>query len=362
MSDKNKNERTYDEKENLSSGNEFSPESLSTGMPLVNSDSKESNTTTPSSEQDNSNTKPFNHKTGMIAFFVFLGVNLIITLISVVYVFYEKLADRVIYIISINNNLILVISSLILYGVIITYISIQISRRNFSFKKVLRLRQPKYKSIYLYTALVPTGFHLAIFSFLFGVLMLAVPYLTRGLSPYQDILNQYTGVFIATSPANYIFLVFLLAISPGIFEELAFRGFILSSYLKTQSIKKSVVLTSLFFGILHLSPANVIGTFGIGLLIAYLLIKSKSLFPAIMVHILHNFYLITGLSILYRLFRYRSTFVYNPDLRVPFLIIAFIGLHIGVLVLIFSIIKVRKYNDGEAINTNYKKHTMFDPV
>ncbi len=89
---------------------------------------------------------------------------------------------------------------------------------------------------------------------------------------------------------------FLLALVPGIWEELAFRGLILSKSRQVFSTKASVLLSATFFGLFHFSnllnqsPGQAIPgvfmafCFGIGW--GYLTVRSRSVVPAILSHYL----------------------------------------------------------------------------
>ena len=90
-------------------------------------------------------------------------------------------------------------------------------------------------------------------------------------------------------------LLILTAIIPGVWEEVAFRGVILALLLRKFNEKTSVVFDGLLFGFGHairmLFGADIVFTIGqtlyasfLGMMLAFLLIKTDSLIPCIMVH------------------------------------------------------------------------------
>ena len=89
---------------------------------------------------------------------------------------------------------------------------------------------------------------------------------------------------------------FLLALVPGIWEELAFRGLIQSKLRTAFSIPASILLSSLFFGLYHLSnmltqsPSQalpgVIMAFFFGIGWGYMTVKARSVIPAMISHYL----------------------------------------------------------------------------
>ena len=111
------------------------------------------------------------------------------------------------------------------------------------------------------------------------------------------ILALSTGIF-NPNPAvlinDYRWLVFFLALVPGIWEELAFRGVILSNLEQRFSPRTSVLISAVLFGLFHFSNlvkddlASVTflvimaTAFGIGW--GYIVVKSKSVLPAIFIH------------------------------------------------------------------------------
>ncbi len=89
---------------------------------------------------------------------------------------------------------------------------------------------------------------------------------------------------------------FLLALVPGIWEELAFRGLILWKCRQVFSTKTSVLVSALFFGLFHFSNLisqapgeaipGVVMAFFFGIGWGYLTVRSRSVVPAILSHYL----------------------------------------------------------------------------
>ncbi len=104
-------------------------------------------------------------------------------------------------------------------------------------------------------------------------------------------------VFSLPESGNLGIFIFIYALRPGIWEEVAFRGIILTLLLKKYSEKKSIIVSSIFFGLMHLfnllSGTNIIiviiqviyATF-FGIVFGYMFVKTKSLLPSIITHYL----------------------------------------------------------------------------
>jgi membrane protease YdiL (CAAX protease family) len=93
--------------------------------------------------------------------------------------------------------------------------------------------------------------------------------------------------------------LFIFMLIPGIWEEMAFRGVILNLQLKKFSNATAIVLNGVIFGLFHLvnllGGASLYGTIiqvvyasCLGIALAYLYIKTRSLIPCILIHYLVN--------------------------------------------------------------------------
>jgi len=81
-------------------------------------------------------------------------------------------------------------------------------------------------------------------------------------------------------------LLLVIAILPGICEELLFRGFILSG-LRGAGLW-AIPLTALLFGLAHSSIYRILPTFLIGLFITVLAWRTRSIVPGMLAHAINN--------------------------------------------------------------------------
>jgi sodium transport system permease protein len=89
------------------------------------------------------------------------------------------------------------------------------------------------------------------------------------------------------------------ALVPAIFEEMAFRGVLLSGLRKDWSKWGAILFSSLMFGLIHLSFERLFNTTTLGILMAVLLWNGRSIFLASLFHFLNN-------GIAFTLFYYRK--------------------------------------------------------
>lgn len=103
------------------------------------------------------------------------------------------------------------------------------------------------------------------------------------------------------------FLSFLVAVSvgPGIGEELIFRGLVLCGFLSRFRPASAVALTALLFGLIHIIPIQALTACIIGLYLGYLVVRTGSIYPAIVAHMATNFWATIETSLWW---------AYNPSL------------------------------------------------
>lgn len=102
---------------------------------------------------------------------------------------------------------------------------------------------------------------------------------TRALArPLLEMVQAY--------PWPVLFL--LLAILPAVCEELTFRGVIFRGFLNSRGPWAAIIGSAFCFGLMHLSLFRMFPTFVLGVLAGYAAWKTRSLWPAILIHLLNN--------------------------------------------------------------------------
>ncbi|HHV59918.1 MAG TPA: CPBP family intramembrane metalloprotease [Clostridiaceae bacterium] len=105
------------------------------------------------------------------------------------------------------------------------------------------------------------------------------------LQPFVDIPEVYLPV-----PGNIselLVVIFTIAVTPAICEEFLFRGLMLSSY-EIRGSMRAVVITSIMFAIYHFDITNVAGTIFSGILFGYMVLRTNSLYSAVIAHFINN--------------------------------------------------------------------------
>ena len=89
------------------------------------------------------------------------------------------------------------------------------------------------------------------------------------------------------------FNLVLLALVPGVCEEVLFRGYAQRQFERAAGPAGGILLAGGLFGLYHLRPSQVLPLVVLGLYMAYLVWRTGSLVPAMAVHVAHN-----GLAVL----------------------------------------------------------------
>lgn len=96
-----------------------------------------------------------------------------------------------------------------------------------------------------------------------------------------DAINEYMNRY----PMAYMLVS--VAVMPGVFEELAFRGFMMSGY-KRCGIVKSIAFSALFFGIMHLDLYQLPYATAAGIIMGILVHYTNSIYASMFSHFLIN--------------------------------------------------------------------------
>jgi membrane protease YdiL (CAAX protease family) len=117
--------------------------------------------------------------------------------------------------------------------------------------------------------------------------------LLQGLIPEwtgwaKDIVDQTNQQLegLMSIPGGYM----VIALLPPVVEELVFRGAVLRSLLEWKPEKKwaMIALSTLFFSLVHLNPAQMPHAFLIGLLLGWMYTRTGSIVPGVAYHWANN--------------------------------------------------------------------------
>jgi sodium transport system permease protein len=106
-------------------------------------------------------------------------------------------------------------------------------------------------------------------------------------SPGMHALGEALAA-LGGDPRTAIPLFLGVALAPAICEEALFRGFVLQSLRRRLRNRHAILISAALFALYHLQLAQMPTTFLIGIIQAALVIYGGSIWPAVLLHALHN--------------------------------------------------------------------------
>ncbi|MDA0987041.1 MAG: CPBP family intramembrane metalloprotease [Bacteroidetes bacterium] len=98
----------------------------------------------------------------------------------------------------------------------------------------------------------------------------------------------YRQLIIANSIPELFYVLFVVALVPGICEEVLFRGLFLKNLLITKTTSDSIIFSGVIFALLHFNPIALLPLIFLGMYLGFLLIRTKSIFIPIIAHVTNN--------------------------------------------------------------------------
>lgn len=101
--------------------------------------------------------------------------------------------------------------------------------------------------------------------------------------------KRYTFYFTYATHqyGNYI-MILSVAIFPALFEELAYRGFLMQKLLKVVDQKEAIYITSILFFFIHFSMISFFWMLPFAFLLAYTRIRTNTLWYGVVMHFFFN--------------------------------------------------------------------------
>lgn len=108
--------------------------------------------------------------------------------------------------------------------------------------------------------------------------------------------NHATQDTEGTTMAEFWLSVLSTALVPAFAEEFAFRGIVLNR-LRKYGDSLAIFGSALLFGAMHGNTTQVVFAFLLGLIFAYVDVKTNSIIPSVIIHFVNNFYAVLSNSI-----------------------------------------------------------------
>ncbi len=104
-----------------------------------------------------------------------------------------------------------------------------------------------------------------------------------------NLKNYATQDTEGTTVIEFIMSVISTALVPAFAEEFAFRGLALN-YLRKHGDAFAILTSSLLFGAMHGNTTQIVFAFLLGLIFAFVDVKTNSIIPSVIIHFINNFY------------------------------------------------------------------------
>lgn len=137
------------------------------------------------------------------------------------------------------------------------------------------------------------------FNYCFAILLGIVVFVaTIGVATFWNVFIKLLGYNTGSSSTTtveafsvgyFILQIVLCAVLPAICEEFAVRGGLSAVMQNSFSLKKYLFFMAIAFGLFHQSITQFFYTAAFGILFAYLVYVTRSIWPGVIVHFLNNF-------------------------------------------------------------------------
>lgn len=174
---------------------------------------------------------------------------------------------------TINLNIGLIVTE---YLLILLPVIVFLRDNKYSIRGVLRLNFVSINQLIFV-------FFIIIFSYPIAVFLNFIVSTIIGI--FTDATN--TGVPIPTSFNDFLVSLFVIGVTPGICEEVLFRGLMLNSYEKLGK-RKAIIITSILFGLFHFNLFNFIGPVFLGIILGIVYFKADSIVASMWGHFVNN--------------------------------------------------------------------------
>lgn len=215
--------------------------------------------------------------------------------------------------------------------------------RRYDLKRTFYLSPIRLKTAFLTILITGSAFLLV------GVIAALQEIIFPRSQGYQEIWDEILTQF---HQVPLLITLVLVAVLPGVCEELLFRGFLLHGLRKKLSPVSAIVIVGILFGAFHLDPYRFLPVTLLGILFGYLVLRTGSIITGMVAHSTNN-----GIAMLisYSVFTAKNQGVSLPDpsesawqFSDPQAVLALLPvLGVALLVFILSLRALPRHTPGE---------------
>ena len=162
------------------------------------------------------------------------------------------------------------------YLIILLPILLYLKLKDYSIVHNLKLNKISFKQAVLILFIVMFSYPVAVFFNFIGITILS-----------KFIQIRPTTVPIPSTWKQFLVGFLVIGLTPGICEEIMFRGMIMGSY-ESLGKRKAIIYSAILFGLFHFNAQNLFGPIYLGILFGIIAYKTNSLFSTILGHTVNN--------------------------------------------------------------------------
>jgi membrane protease YdiL (CAAX protease family) len=202
---------------------------------------------------------------GMFAFYIILCP----IILGIILVIVSGIIDF-----SADDPLVYIFMTLAQFGILVLWLS----------RKYLM----NFKSMISFRNISPMFFIPMFISILgLGILLSEIENFFQRVVPINDFWLKILGAISGDGFAPWKAVLAAVVVAP-ILEEIVFRGMLLRGLLKHYSVRKSIIISAIFFGIAHMNPWQFIAGLAAGIVLGWWYVKTRSIIVTIFGHALNN--------------------------------------------------------------------------
>jgi len=153
---------------------------------------------------------------------------------------------------------------------------------------MLRISKSDIKKVLRFNSINPLNFGIVLLlSIPVMIIVGTVSQLINFLFPFPESYLEMMKNLVQMNGISTWKLLFVIAVLPGICEEIMFRGFIINAFTK-KGFWYAIIITGILFGIMHLDPFRLIPVTILGIWMGYLLLKTNTILLPIFAHFINN--------------------------------------------------------------------------
>lgn len=228
------------------------------------------------------------------------------------------------------------------YLIVLLPILLYLKLKDYSIGHNLKLNKISFKQAILILFIVIFSYPIAVFFNFIGIMILS-----------KFIYIKPNSVPIPSTWEQFLIGFLVIGLTPGICEEIMFRGMVMSSY-ESLGRKKAIIYSAVLFGLFHFNAQNLFGPIYLGILFGIIAYKTNSLISTILGHTVNNTIALTIGYVIDNIGNKEPTVELMPEMTVilsSLLVLGVVALLLGFIV--YKLIKLLPdSNKNEIIEIN----------